>query len=574
MPSARVSSSTLVSATAAGFAAHGWLRMTAVFAPHVVALALMWVTETDLLARVGFILTWMVLNFFWIALTRRPALAGFLSLGMVAILIVLSRFKLDVLQMTANFIDLMVIDRDTVAFLFVIFPELKWAVPLALALAIPLAVMLWRIDPFRPRRLPAGATFVASFAGLAVFATIWPNEPWQGFTRDGYVSKFVRSGVNAVADYAQYGFMESEATVAERLKAATDDSCHAAGRKPHIILVHDESSYDIRTAPGIKVPPGYGPHFLSLDGKARGFIVEGNGGPSWMTEYNVLAGLSSRSFGRFSYFVTRIAAGRVNRGLPLALRRCGYRTLSLYPAFGAFMNARNFQTSTGIEKFHDARDLGAKALEPDRFFYDAALRLFDRERTPETAGRPVFMFVYLAANHLPWSARFRPELTPNWRETGNPFHIDEYLRRQTMSAEDFSTFLARLKKQYPDQPFLIVRFGDHQPDFSSFIIEPGIDEDGIAKRLMAYDPRYFTTYYAIDAINFKPANMASALGTIEAAYLPLIVQELAGLPLDPSFAEQKKIMLRCNGLFHACNGGAEARRFNRLLIDAGLIKGL
>jgi hypothetical protein len=143
-----------------------------------------------------------------------------------------------------------------------------------------------------------------------------------------------------------------------------------------------------------------------------------------------------------------------------------------------------------------------------------------------------------------------------------------------MSAEDFSTFLARLKKQYPDQPFLIVRFGDHQPDFSSFIIEPGIDEDGIAKRLMAYDPRYFTTYYAIDAINFKPANMASALGTIEAAYLPLIVQELAGLPLDPSFAEQKKIMLRCNGLFHACNGGAEARRFNRLLIDAGLIKGL
>ena len=33
-------------------------------------------------------------------------------------------------------------------------------------------------------------------------------------------------------------------------------------------------------------------------------------------------------------------------------------------------------------------------------------------------------------------------------------------------------------------------------------------------------------------------------------------------------------MERCHGLFYRCAGGAEARRFNRLLIDAGLIKGL
>jgi len=52
------------------------------------------------------------------------------------------------------------------------------------------------------------------------------------------------------------------------------------------------------------------------------------------------------------------------------------------------------------------------------------------------------------------------------------------------------------------------------------------------------------------------------------------VQEAAGLPLDPTFAEQKKIMARCNGTFFTCADGAEVRRFNRLLIDAGLIKGM
>jgi hypothetical protein len=58
---------------------------------------------------------------------------------------------------------------------------------------------------------------------------------------------------------------------------------------------------------------------IGFDGKQRRFLVEGNGGPSWFTEYNVLAGLSSRSFGRFSYFVTKIASGRVERGLPIVV---------------------------------------------------------------------------------------------------------------------------------------------------------------------------------------------------------------------------------------------------------------
>ena len=57
-------------------------------------------------------------------------------------------------------------------------------------------------------------------------------------------------------------------------------------------------------------------------------------------------------------------------------------------------------------------------------------------------------------------------------------------------------------------------------------------------------------------------------------FLPLVVQEAAGLPLDSSFVEQKKIFARCKGLFYACAGGAEARHFNRMLIDAGLIKNL
>ena len=113
---------------ARGVASIGIWRLLAVAAPHLAALVMMLQTETDFGSRLGFLLSWGILNFFWIALLRRPALSGALSLTLVVVLVLLSRLKHDVVQMTANFVDLMVIDRDTAAFLFTIFPNLRWSV--------------------------------------------------------------------------------------------------------------------------------------------------------------------------------------------------------------------------------------------------------------------------------------------------------------------------------------------------------------------------------------------------------------------------------------------------------------
>jgi hypothetical protein len=321
--------------------------------------------------------------------------------------------------------------------------------------------------------------------------------------------------------------------------------------------------------PDVKVAADYRERFRSSDGKTRAFVVEGAGGPSWFTEYNVLTGLSVRSYGRFAESVTRLAAGRVKRGLPYALRECGYSTYSLYSWFGAFAGARGFQTSTGIEHFLDAKQLRTGPADTDIFFYDRAADVIAQNR-----GRgPVFVFVYLAANHFSWDYHYRPDLLPNWVNPGNPFEIDEYLRRQEMSARDYAQFKERLGREFPDQQFLLVRFGDHQPLFAKRFMEPTLDQGEVAARILRRDPRYFTTYYTAEGVNFRPVDLSSALDTLDAPYLPLVVLEAAGVPLDASFLEQKKILKRCRGLFYLCAGGAEARRFNRLLIDAGLIQG-
>jgi phosphoglycerol transferase MdoB-like AlkP superfamily enzyme len=537
---------------------------------HAAALYIMLTTEDDLVSKSTFLFAWLLLNFFWQALLRRPAAAALVSLAMIYTLILLSQFKYDKLMMTVNFVDVMILDADTVAFFLTIYPDLLRRVILSALVAVPVFGLLWWLDPYRVRLRVASAGGMLCLAAAAGISIAEPMEPHEAFSGDGYVSKFVNSGVDAIVTYVTRGYMDSDPHVAGQFRLAAAGACKPAAKPPHIIMILDESSFDIRHAPGIKVPEGYGRHFNSFDGKERSFLVEAAGGPTWFAEYSVLTGLSARSFGRFAYFVTRIAAGRVERGLPRVLRRCGYKTFTLYPARGAFMSARSFQTTTGVQKFLDSKDMRTKGVEPDSYFYDQAAQVIARER----ANGPLFIFSYLAANHFPWDYTFRPDLTPGWRKFGNKPNIDEYVRRQGMSERDYAAFLQRLRRDFSEESFMLVRFGDHQPDFAERIIDPKANEDEIADRLDAYDPRYFTTYYAIDTVNFKPIDVSSALATLEAPYLPLVLQEAAGLPLDPTFAEQKRIFQRCKGLFYGCADGAEARRFNRLLIEAGLIKGL
>ena len=546
-------------------------QMTIVAATHAGALGAIALTEYGPFALTLALLAWVFLNFLWLMILRRPAIAAALSLAIFAAIIVLSQYKFRIMEMTLSFFDILIVDADTVAFLLTIFPDLRIAVMVAAVLAIPLCIVIWRIDRFRLQARTSVCGALVSLVGIVGLSSMVPEEPWEPFSGVNYTSNFARSAVLSVSELISHGWFEADAALVDRLKLTASNNCQPSGKPPHIILLLDESSFDITAAPGIRVPPGYRNHFRSFDGKARSLIVEATGGPTWYSEYNVLTGLSARSFGRFMFNVTRIAAGRVQRGLPQALRRCGYKTFTLYPAYGAFLSARRFQTTTGVEHFTDLKEMGvANDMQPDRFYLDQALGVIERERI----GTSLFIFVYVAANHFPWTSVFRPELTPDWNSLGNDPEVDEYVRRQRMSARDYSDFLARLAQDFPGESFLVVRFGDHQPALSARILEPSLDPVAAARRIMLADPRYFTTYYALDTINFTPVDLSSAREQIEAPYLPLVVQEAAGLSLDPTFAEQKKVFERCNGLFYRCKGGAEARRFNRLLIDAGLIKGL
>jgi phosphoglycerol transferase MdoB-like AlkP superfamily enzyme len=550
-----------------------WLRAAIVGVFYAACMLVLFQTEYGPFATSLSLVTLAFVCCLGIAVFGRPGIAAALALIVFAVLIALSRLKFDVTQLTLTSLDLLLIDPDTFSFLVTTHPWLRWQIATGVAIALPLLWLVFRVDPFRIRRRRALAGAGVALLGMIGLSVPNPEQPWEPFQGVNHISNLARSGVTAVSHLAAHGWMEAEPKpLVSAARASPADTCDLTERRPHIILLLDESSFDISQAPGIKVPEGYADFFKSADGKTRTFVAEAAGGPTWYTEFNVLMGLSARSFGKMQYYVTRIAAGHISRGLPQSLKRCGYSTFSLYPSYGNFLSARKFQHSAGVGGFIDAADMkAADEQQPDTFYFDQALRLIARERPK---GAPLFTFVYLAANHFPWTTTFRPDLTPDWRGPGNTAEVDEYIRRQAMTKEAYENFVAELKTKYPQDEFLIVRFGDHQPAISQKLLEPHLAPGEIGKRVMSHDPRYYGTYYAFDGINYRPKGMASALATLDAAYLPIVVQEAAGVPLDPTFAEQKRIMLRCNGQFYSCRDGAEARRFNRLLMDAGLIKGL
>ena len=133
---------------------------------HAGAVVLLVMTEATAIGMAAFVLAWIMLNGLWLMLLRRPVVAALISLELLIALTLLSRFKFEKLWMTIDFLDVMIVDRDTTAFLLDVFPGLRWwlllaAVTTAIAIAIG-----WRLDRYRVRFRTGLAALAVSAAAL------------------------------------------------------------------------------------------------------------------------------------------------------------------------------------------------------------------------------------------------------------------------------------------------------------------------------------------------------------------------------------------------------------------------
>jgi phosphoglycerol transferase MdoB-like AlkP superfamily enzyme len=213
--------------------------------------------------------------------------------------------------------------------------------------------------------------------------------------------------------------------------------------------------------------------------------------------------------------------------MPEALARCGYRNVVFYPMMRNFVSNAKFYTAVGMPEIFDYKDQGAKRFdERDRFYYENALKLMDRHI--RLSRRPLFTFILTMAAHSPYDDRYEPQVDVPGGGPGTHPEMHEYLRRLGMARMDYDYLRSELQRRYPDERFMIVQYGDHQPMATRTMLgyTDAYDPEDM---LMPIDSPGFITYFAIDGQNYRPPPLPD-VDTLDVPYLGTLILEAAGLP--------------------------------------------
>ena len=438
----------------------------------------------------------------------------------------------------------------------------------AVAATAIVARIAFRLDGTRIRRMHAwGAALL--FLVLATLGSVAKGERrhTEFYFENVYVSFFLASWSDTIETMWRGGLIESApSSPAAALNASA--ACDPRPRPPHIILIHQESVVPPSHFPTLSYDRSLDPFFHSYDGPLRKLRVETFGGGSWLTEFSVLTGLSTYSFGSMRQFAQQIMAGKVKDTLPQALARCGYRNVVFYPMLRRFLGVDKFFEGVGLHEIYDAKDQGATSPnERDRFYYANLLAEIDRHL--KSSSRPLFAYLETMATHGAYDYAYMPEVDVPGGGPGTDPEMHEYLRRLTMARMDYSLLRAELSRRFRDQQFLIVHYGDHQPTAAWALL--GLREGTTIEEVMqSKNETALTTYYAIDAVRYHPPALP-AVDRLDVPYLGTMILEAARLPLSDSFRARRKLMLLCKGRYQDCPARDEILNFQRRLIDSGLV---
>src|ERR1700681_4891422 len=118
---------------------------------------------------------------------------------------------------------------------------------------------------------------------------------------------------------------------------------------PDIIVIQHESIFDPRVF-GLPVEPIVEAFLSPKNGLYGSLNVDIFGGGSWQSEFSLLTGLSSASFGSNAYFLLTRGVGRFHNSLPNSLTALGYRTMLTSSCRRNFLNYDEFYRSIGISE--------------------------------------------------------------------------------------------------------------------------------------------------------------------------------------------------------------------------------
>ena len=540
----------------------------------VTALAVLWLAERSVehlaLAIAAMCFSTAVLLFAVTDLERSILLSSILATGIFGA----SKVKYDHSGIKLIATDFSLVFAGTVPFLMAQYPRalatvLIGSIELVLAAA---ATLIYVNGP--PVSLEFQLLFLG-IAGVGLAAAYKASGGPAAFQRNvalprSFLSSFVASMLNPLSWRQSGGLALSDiAKDSLPLMAAVPARRHDY---PDIIVIQHESAFDPRLF-GLPLEPIV-ESFLSPENGLHGSLnVDIFGGGSWQSEFSLLTGLSSASFGSNAYFLFQRGAGRFHSSLPKTLAALGYRTMLTSSCRRSFLNYDSFYRSIGIDQrlFTEDFDLPFdinrfEATSSDALFLNAALAAHMKAITVDAS--PRFLYALTNFNHGPHNRKL---VTPGHFEGERAFaaasfpdtYYAEYYARLVETAVTWNRLKSELSSRFPGRPTLIVHYGDHQPVMTRRIEK---------KLKLDLDPRrQFRTFYAIETLNDVSDRIPCGRGPdLDIAFLGTVALQHAGLPLDEIFATRASLLEHCGGAYFA-SASERKRRFHRTLVDLGMI---
>jgi hypothetical protein len=504
-------------------------------------------------------------------LARRAMFAAIVTASLVAVIVAAASAKRATMNMVVHAYDIFfyLSSWSTVDYLW---SEQRRYLVASILVVLAIGLVGWFaycLDGTRVGRGRAAAMLAASVV-LAWCGAYGKGERrhMQFYYNDLYVSSFYASWGETVETLWRGALLEAAPHLVAPVPFTVPVRCRPAQPPPHIVLIHQESVVQPSLFPTLRYDHSVDPFFLSEDRSLHRLRVETYGGASWLTEFSLLAGVSTHSFGGMRQFVQTFMQNRLKDTLPQVLERCGYRNVVFYPMLKNFVSNDKFYTSVGLREIFDLRAQGARsARERDRFYFDNAMAEMDRHF--RTSRRPLFTYIQTMSAHWPYNFEYEPQVEVAGGGPGTEAEMSEYLRRVAIAKMDYDYFIAELSRRFPGEPFLIVHYGDHHPTATRTLL--GYKQETEAEDvILDKESIGFITYYAAQGVNYNLPALPQ-FNTLDVAYLGTVILDLARLPLSDSHRERKRLMELCRGRYFTCPQEEEILLFHRRLIDSGVL---
>jgi phosphoglycerol transferase MdoB-like AlkP superfamily enzyme len=442
---------------------------------------------------------------------------------------------------------------------------------LALAAAIAVIVVAWRIEPPMFARRTRGKRLVSGLALLALIGTLFAGmpgwmkiyggrhlwlEPWSATAtaeHSGLVSSLMmfhlhqghaRKKPDAAA--AQQLIDRADVALREKLQGPARN----AGEEPDIVVVQSESFFDPSIMKGYEqadLTPNL--HRLAAQGESGPLHVPTYGGGTIRTEFEVLTGLSLRYFDDLQFPYLQMS-GKVVPSMVRALRSHGYETVALHGNDPGFWNRNTAFRAIGFDRFVSRSSFPKNAAMDGQYMADSAMT-DEIMAQLKNQGPPQFLFAISIEAHGPYdvppaNAAERDAIAVPEGVTGkNKLELQNYLYHMRHADQELGRLADLLSHR--ERPTLLLFYGDHLPALTDTYNTTGFVN---GKDMLSQAG----TWLLVDPRNPMPAKRESLASWM----LPGRLLEQAGVHDDAYFALTQVIAPQLAALTRAPGAPPEA----------------